>query len=88
MMENHPFLSSYISLSVHSLFRSRKLIQQLYSLGIGIFYDHIIQHENSKTVTLCGQYQANDIVCSTHLKKGLFTIGALQQLIHPFMEQG
>ena len=25
-------------------------------------------------LSLCGQYQANDVVCPTHLREGLFTL--------------
>ena len=33
-------------------------------------------------ISLCGQYQANDVVCPTHLRKGLFTVGAMDNIDH------
>ena len=81
--DREPPIPIYIiGLCVHSLYRSRKLIEQLYSLGNGKSYDRVIQPEKSMALTLCGQYQANDIVCPTHLKKGLFTIGAMGNIDH------
>ena len=74
MIENH------IGLNIHSLFHSRKLIEQFYCLGIGISNDRVIQLENGMALSLCGQYQANDVVCSTHLRKGFFTVGHRRSL--------
>ena len=38
-------------------------------------------------LSLCGQYQANDVVCPnvvcpTHLRKGLLTVGAMDNIDH------
>ena len=33
-------------------------------------------------LSLCGQYQANDVVCPTHWRKGLFTVGAMDNIDH------
>ena len=61
-----------VSVLVVPSFRSRKLrssiqciktyghIEQLYSL---ISYNCVIQLENGIALILCGQYQANDVVC-------------------------
>ena len=80
--DREPPIPIYIGLNIHSLFRSRKLIEQFYSLGIGISYDLVIQLENGMALSLCGQYQANDVVCPTHLRKGLFTVGAMDNIDH------
>ena len=40
-----PPLTLYIGLNVHSLVQSKRLIEQLYSLGISISYDRVMQIE-------------------------------------------
>ena len=76
-----PPLPLHFSLNVHSFIRSKKLIEQLHHLGISISYETVIQTEKDTAYSLCAQSQANDIVCPSHLRMGLF-IGAMDNIAH------
>ena len=51
--DQEPHLPLYLGLNVHSLVRSKKIIDQLYKLGISISYDHVIQLEKLSAHSLC-----------------------------------
>lgn len=81
-LDREPPLPVYISLNIHSLVRSKKLIEQLHDLGIAISYDRVLQLESDMALSMCKQYQANDVVCPSHLKKKLFTVGVMDNIDH------
>ena len=82
ILEREPPLPLYIGLSLHTQTRSKKLVDQMAKLGISCSYDHVIQVENSLAVSICEQYKYDGIVCPPQLRKGLFTIGALDNVDH------
>ena len=45
-------------------------------------YLEVMQIEKEMSVSLCGQCQANGLVCPSHLRKGLFTEGAMDNVDH------
>ena len=81
-LDREPPLPVYISLNIHSLVRSKKIIDQLNSLGITISYDRVLQLESDMALSICKQYQANNVVCPSHLRKGIVTVGAMDNLDH------
>ncbi len=38
--------------------------------------------EKDIALSMCTQYQANDVVCPSHLRKGLYTVGAMDNIDH------
>jgi len=58
------------------------MISELHHMGLSISYDRILEIENQMASSLC--HRANDLnlVCPSKLKRGLFTIGALDNLDH------
>ena len=67
---------------------SVKLIEELNYLGISISYDRVMQIENDIAHSLCGQYQASEVVCPSDLRKGLFVLGVVDNMDHdpsPFL---
>ncbi len=81
-LDREPPLPVYISLNIHSIVCSKKLIDQLNSFGITISYDRVLQLENDMALSMCKQYQANNVVCPSHLRKGAITVGAMDNLDH------
>ena len=81
-MEYEPPLPLYIGLNVHTQTRSKKLITELHSLGLSISYDRNLQLENQLATAVYQDTGKNGIVCPTQLHKGLFTLGALDNLDH------
>jgi len=67
---------------VHALTRSKSLIQQLYQLGISISYDRIVQIEEWIASSACERFAEDGVVAPTCLRKGLFTVGVLDNLDH------
>ena len=62
--------------------RSKKLIDQLNELCISISYSGVLQLENTMAHSMCQQFQVDNIVYPSHLRKGLFISGALDNVDH------
>ena len=78
-VEYEPPLPLYIGLSVHTQTRSKKLIMELHALGLSISYEQL---ENQLATAVCQDIEKKGVVCPAQLRKGLFTIGALDNLDH------
>ena len=81
-LEREPPLPIYIGMNVHALTRSKKLIQQLYHIGISISYDRIMEIEDLIANCTCERFAEDGVVYPAFLRKGLFTVGALDNLDH------
>ena len=75
-------LPLYIGLNLHTQTRSKNLVNNLHKLGISISYKRVIELENHLASAICERFQHEDIVCPSHLRKGLFTVGALDNINH------
>ena len=69
-------LPIYLGLNIHAAARSEKLIQMLYKMGITISYDRIM------TTSVCERFYEDGVVSPACLRKGLFTVSALDNLDH------
>ena len=81
-LDREPPLPVYLGLNVHSLTRSKKLIDQLHDLHIGISYDRVIQLEKLISHSMCQQFLSDNIVCPSHLRRGISVSGALDNIDH------
>ena len=81
-IKREPSLPLYISMNLHLQTRSKLLVTQMAKLGIGCSYDRIMQIENSLATSICDQYKKDGIVCPSQLHKGVFTVGAFDNLDH------
>lgn len=81
-LEREPPLPIYIGINVHALSRSKTLIQQLYQMGISISYDRIMEIEDWIATSTCERFIEDGVVTPACLRKGLFTVGALDNLDH------
>ena len=79
-LDQKPPLPIYIGLNIHQQTRCRKLIAQLYHMGISISYDRVLGIEDRIATSLCEQYEEDGVVSPACLKKGLFTVGAIDNL--------
>jgi len=68
-----------LGLKIH---RSKKLISEMYNLGISVSYDRILELENQIATSLCNSTHKIGLVCPHQLCHGLFTVGALDNLDH------
>ena len=81
-LEREPPLLVYIGLNIHGLTRCKRIIQQLHELGISISYDRAIQLEEWIAEAMCERFDKDGVVSPACLRKGLFTVGALDKLDH------
>ena len=72
----------YVGLNVHSLTRNKGIIENLEKLGLSVSYARILQVENLLAHNISKQFQIEGIVCPPSLRRGLFTVGALDNIDH------
>ena len=77
-----PPLPLYIGIKVHSHTRSKKLLQLLYSLGLCSSYERIMQLEDWIASSVCRYFEEDGVVAPATLRKGLFSLDALDNLDH------
>ena len=81
-LDREPPLPIYIGINIHALARSKKIIQQLHQMGISVSYDRVMQIEEWLATAVCERFEDDGVVAPTILRKGLFTVGALDNLDH------
>uniref|UniRef100_UPI00358E5A52 uncharacterized protein n=1 Tax=Myxine glutinosa TaxID=7769 RepID=UPI00358E5A52 len=81
-LDREPPLTIYIGLNIHALTRSKKINQQLHTMGISVSYDRVMQLEDWLATAVCERFEDDGAVAPTILQKGLFTVGALDNLDH------
>ena len=81
-LAREPPLPLYIGLNIHQLTRSKKIVQQLYKMGMCISYDRVIEIEDEIATSICEQFAEERVVAPACLRKGLFTVSALDNLDH------
>lgn len=77
-----PPLPIYNGLNIHTQTRSRMLVDNLYQLGLSVSYDRVTEIINGLATSVCLQYKADNIVCPSNLRHGLYTVGALDNIDH------
>ena len=75
---HEPPIPIYIGLNIHQLTRSKKLIEQLYRMGICISYDRVMEIEDWIATSTCERFKEDGVASPACLRKGLFTVGALE----------
>ncbi|KAG1674335.1 hypothetical protein GQR58_015133 [Nymphon striatum] len=71
-----------VGLNIHSQTRNKKLIDQLSQLGFSVKYDRVLELEKETDLAMCKQFEAENVVCPSNLKKNIFTVGALDNIDH------
>ena len=75
-------LPLYTGLTIHTLTRSKNIVNILFRLGISVSSDCILELENALANAVCKRFEEEGVVCLTNLRKGLFTVGALDNIDH------
>jgi hypothetical protein len=79
-MSREPPLPLYIGIKIHTATRSKKIITQLYDLGLCISYDRVLEIESQLAISVCRDFHDKGVVVPAQLRCGLFTVGALDNL--------
>ena len=81
-IKREPPIPIYIGLNIHSLTRSKTLITKLYQLGLSISYDRLMEIEDWLATSVTERFEEDGCVSPACLKKGLFSVGALDNIDH------
>ena len=81
-LDREPPLPLYIRTKIHTEIRSKKIITQLYDLGLSVSYDRVLQLENQLATAICEDFREKKVVVPANLLCGLLTAGALDNLDH------
>ena len=80
--EAEPLLPVYLGMKVHTQTRSRKLVKLLHNLGLSASYNRIVQIESQLASAVCQRSIVEGVVCPSQMRRGLFTVGALDNIDH------
>ena len=75
-------LAVYLGLLLHSQTRQKNLIDKLYSLGLSISYERVLEIETATGNKICKRFELEKTVCPPTLRKGFFTYGAIDNINH------
>jgi len=67
---------------IHSRTRKRDLVDKLFSLGLCISYDQVLNISTGLGNADCAQYTTEEVVCPLQLRRGLFTTSAIDNIDH------
>ena len=54
----------------------------LFHLGLCISYDRVLQIQSDIVNGVCQRYEMEKVVCPPNMRRGLFTIGAVDKIDH------
>ncbi|CAB3987893.1 Hypothetical predicted protein [Paramuricea clavata] len=77
-----PPLPLYLGFNVHAMTRSKTLIAKLYQMGLSVSYLRIMELEDMFATSISERFEADGFVVPACLKKGVFTVGALDNSDH------
>ena len=80
--ERQTPLTIYLSLMFYAQTRNRGIIDKLHKLGLGISYDGLLNMTTAVSNAVCTQYSEEGVVCPLNLQKGLFLVGAVDNIDH------
>lgn len=75
-------LPMYIALKIHAVTRCRTLIDTLFSLGMCVSYDRVLQVSADIANGVCQRFRLDNIVCPPKMRTGLFTTAAVDNIDH------
>ena len=78
--ERETPLPLYITMKIHSVTRSRNLIDTLFNLGMCVSYDRFLKLTSDISNGVCNQFTLDGVVCPLKLRSGLFTTAAVDNI--------
>ena len=67
---------------MHTATRQRQMVERMYQLGMSVSHDRVRDVEDILANSVCNRYLEDDTVCPVNLRKGLFSVGALDNIDH------
>lgn len=78
--ERETPLPLYIALKIHTVTRSRTLIDTLFNLGMCISYDRLLKLTSDIANGVCQRFTMDGVVCPHKMRTGLFTTAAVDNI--------
>ena len=75
-------LPVYVAMKIHATTRKRTLVDVFSSLGMCVAYDRLLQLSSDLGNAVCEQFLLDGVVCPPKMRKGLLTMGAVDNLDH------
>lgn len=75
-------LPIYVGVNIHGKTRKRELIDDMFRLGLSVSYDRVLSISSDLANKVCAHFHAIGVVCPPHLRTGLFTVGAVDNIDH------
>ena len=72
----------YLGLKVHVVTRSKTLLDTLFHRGLYMSYDRVLQIQSDIANGVCQRYEMEKVVCPPNMRRGLFTIAAVDNIDH------
>lgn len=72
----------YMGMSVYAKTRKRMLVETLHDHGLGISYDRVLEISAQLGDAAVNKYSEDGVVCPQVLRRGLFTITAMDNIDH------
>ena len=72
----------YLELKVHAVARSKTLLDTFFHLGLCVSYDRVLQIQLYIANGVCQCYKMEKVVCPPNMRRGLFTIAAVDNIDH------
>lgn len=80
--DREPPLPVYLGLLLHAETRKKGLVDKLCDLGLSVSYNRVLEISTQLGNDVCDRFAAENIVCPPKLRKGLFTLGAVDNIDH------
>ena len=83
-LDREPPLPLYIRMKIHTETKSKnkKIITQLYDLGLSVSYNRVLQLESQLATAVCEDFLEKKAVVPASQYHGLFTTGTLDNMDH------
>lgn len=72
----------YAGLKLHALTRHRILVDSLFSIGLSVSYDRVLDIVSAMGRHICKYYREIGVVCPPQLRKGLFVTTDIDNIDH------
>ena len=73
-------IAVHLGILLHSQTLQKNLIDKLYSLGLSISYERVLEIEAATGNKICERFELEKTVCPPTLRIGLFTYGAIDNI--------
>jgi len=79
---HEPPLPLYLGLSMHGKNRDKASINEMHALGLSVSYKRVQEMTSALCTLVANRAQEEGVLCPQNLRKGVFTVGAYDNIDH------